>query len=334
MDRKRERKKRERARQVGAAVLQQPRGRSDLIGCGSDSLNSSTTFQRARARGRARASTRQDTDVSRGKGAFARLLSSLPHYSIMMACGVCRTPFALIAPAPSPLLAHTSSPPRHTLSFPLLPNSYSYSFLPLLSIFSSIFPPLSTKRERERRLRPSRCIRVPPRRRRMSSLVPRFQARARVHIAVTMMCVILRRLANVNPRRCDEEGEQARREREESEVKRGGGGGGGTGGRESSRREGTKVDGRRDKVGQRLSNGSEQVPGPLLTSPRPKVGGERVTVRAPATEDTWFSVKRGSPPSAATSDKREGRGEVHTHTRTRAHASRERERKRGGEKDF
>ena len=220
MDRKRERKKRERARQVGAAVLQQPRGRSDLIGCGSDSLNSSTTFQRARARGRARASTRQDTDVSRGKGAFARLLSSLPHYSIMMACGVCRTPFALIAPAPSPLLAHTSSPPRHTLSFPLLPNSYSYSFLPLLSIFSS--SPLSflrfprrereRERERERRLRPSRCIRarfVPPRRRRMSSLVPRFQARARVHIAVTMMCVILRRLANVNPRRCDEEGEQA-----------------------------------------------------------------------------------------------------------------------------
>lgn len=155
MDRKRERKKRERARQVGAAVLQQPRGRSDLIGCGSDSLNSSTTFQRARARGRARASTRQDTDVSRGKGAFARLLSSLPHYSIMMACGVCRTPFALIAPAPSPLLAHTSSPPRHTLSFPLLPNSYSYSFLPLLSIFSSIFPPLSTKRERERETSPS-----------------------------------------------------------------------------------------------------------------------------------------------------------------------------------
>lgn len=59
MDRKRERKKRERARQVGAAVLQQPRGRSDLIGCGSDSLNSSTTFQRARARGRnQRAKTR------------------------------------------------------------------------------------------------------------------------------------------------------------------------------------------------------------------------------------------------------------------------------------
>lgn len=249
----------------------------------------------------------------------------------MMACGVCRTPFALIAPAPSPLLAHASSPHALLPSPPqLLFLFFSSPSFDLLLYLSSAFQ----KRERERRLRPSRCIRVPPRRRRMSSLVPRFQARARVHIAVTMMCVILRRLANVNPRRCDEEGEQARREREESEVKRGGGGGGGTGGRESSRREGTKVDGRRDKVGQRLSNGSEQVPGPLLTSPRPKVGGERVTVRAPATEDTWFSVKRGSPPSAATSDKREGRGEVHTHTRTRAHASRERERKRGGEKDF
>lgn len=87
-------------------------------------------------------------------------------------------------------------------------------------------------------------------------------------------------------------------------MKRGGGGGGGTGERESSRREGTKVDGRRDKVGQRLSNGSEQVPGPLLTSPHPPVGGERVTVRAPATEDTWFSVKRDS--SAATSDREKG----------------------------
>lgn len=207
MDRKRERKKRERARQVGAAVLQQPRGRSDLIGCGSDSLNSSTTFQRARARGRARASTRQDTDVSRGKGAFARLLSSLPHYSIMMACGVCRTPFALIAPAPSPLLAHASSPHALLPSPPQLLFLFFSSPSFDLLLFSAIFPPLSTKRERERRLRPSR--RVPPRRRRMSSLVPRFQARARVHIAVTMMCVILRRLANVNPRRCDEEGEQA-----------------------------------------------------------------------------------------------------------------------------
>lgn len=151
MDRKRERKKRERARQVGAAVLQQPRGRSDLIGCGSDSLNSSTTFQRARARGRARASTRQDTDVSRGKGAFARLLSSLPHYSIMMACGVCRTPFALIAPAPSPLLAHASSPHALLPSPPqLLFLFFSSPSFDLLLYLSSAF-----HEERERETSPS-----------------------------------------------------------------------------------------------------------------------------------------------------------------------------------
>ncbi|KAK1125122.1 hypothetical protein K0M31_006461, partial [Melipona bicolor] len=86
--------------------------------------------------------------------------------------------------------------------------------------------------------------------------------------------------------------------------------GGGKGERESSRREGTKVDGRRDKVGQRLSNGSEQVPGPLLTSPRPPVGGERVTVRASATEDTWFSVKRDS--ERGNVGQRGGRREVPT----------------------
>ena len=83
--------------------------------------------------------------------------------------------------------------------------------------------------------------------------------------------------------------------------------GGGKGERESSRREGTKVDGRRDKVGQRLSNGSEQVPGPLLTSPRPPVGGERVTVRASATEDTWFSVKRDSERGNVGAERREKR---------------------------
>lgn len=110
---------------------------SDLIGCGSDSLNSSTTFQRARAR--SRASTRQGTDVSRGKGAFARLLSSLPHYSIMMACGVCRTPFALIASA--------FSPPRCSLArfeHRLLSCSLSPSLPPLSSLLSplpsSLFP--------------------------------------------------------------------------------------------------------------------------------------------------------------------------------------------------
>lgn len=49
-------------------------------------------------------------------------------------------------------------------------------------------------------------------------------------------------------------------------------------------------DGRcRDEAGQRLSNGSKQVPGPLLTS-IPSVGGERVTVRALAAEDSWVLV--------------------------------------------
>lgn len=132
--------RKEREEKAGEGTISRSRGpataerRSDLIGCGSDSLNSSTTFQRARARGRARASTRQDTDASRGKGAFARLLSSLPHYSIMMACGVCRTPFALIAPAPSPLpassRAHPPVSPPHTLSPSSLFQTYSSSFLP------------------------------------------------------------------------------------------------------------------------------------------------------------------------------------------------------------
>lgn len=141
--------------------------------------------------------------------AIAIVFASLFHYD-----GVWRVPYPIRPDCPSAF-----SPPRaHVLSsspHALLPSPPQLLFLFFSSpsfdllLFSAIFPPLSTKRERERRLRPSRCIRVPPRRRRMSSLVPRFQARARVHIAVTMMCVILRRLANVNPRRCDEEGEQA-----------------------------------------------------------------------------------------------------------------------------
>lgn len=168
------------------------------------------------------------------------MLSSLPHYSIMMACGVCRTPFALIASAFSPprFLARTSSRLSSAYSPSFSSKPIPYSFPPS---FDSPFPPslLSTflfhvlrylssafheerERERETRLRPSRCIRarfVPPRPQRMSSLVPRFQARARVHIAVTMMCVILRWLANVNPRRCDEEGEQARGEEKKREKR-------------------------------------------------------------------------------------------------------------------
>lgn len=157
--------RKEREEKAGEGTISRSRGpataerRSDLIGCGSDSLNSSTTFQRARARGRARASTRQDTDASRGKGAFARLLSSLPHYSIMMACGVCRTPFALIAPAPSPLpassRAHPPVSPPHTLS-PSPPKPIP----PLFSLSTSLFHvPLylssafHEQRERERDVR-------------------------------------------------------------------------------------------------------------------------------------------------------------------------------------
>ena len=176
--------RKEREEKAGEGTISRSRGpataerRSDLIGCGSDSLNSSTTFQRARARGRARASTRQDTDASRGKGAFARLLSSLPHYSIMMACGVCRTPFALIAPAPSPLPASSRAHPPVSPSPPKpIPPlfSLSTSLFHVPRYLSSAFHE-QRERERERRLRPWRCIRarfVPARPQRMSSLVPR-----------------------------------------------------------------------------------------------------------------------------------------------------------------
>lgn len=180
IERRMERKERE--EKAGEGTISRSRGpataerRSDLIGCGSDSLNSSTTFQRARARGRARASTRQDTDASRGKGAFARLLSSLPHYSIMMACGVCRTPFALIAPAPSPLPASSRAHPPVSPSPPK-------PIPPLFSLSTSLFhvprylsSAFHEQRERERERRPWRCIRarfVPARPQRMSSLVPR-----------------------------------------------------------------------------------------------------------------------------------------------------------------
>lgn len=221
--------RKEREEKAGEGTISRSRGpataerRSDLIGCGSDSLNSSTTFQRARARGRARASTRQDTDASRGKGAFARLLSSLPHYSIMMACGVCRTPFALIAPAPSPLpassRAHPPVSPPHTLS-PSPPKPIP----PLFSLSTSLFhvPRYLSFAFHEQRERET-SVEMHTRTFRSCSSAenvfvgPSIQARARVHIAVTMMCVILRRLANVDPRRCDEEGAQARGEEKKRE---------------------------------------------------------------------------------------------------------------------
>lgn len=87
------------------------------------------------------------------------MLSSLPHYSIMMACGVCRTPFALIAPAPSPLpassRAHPPVSPPHTLSpsppkpIPLL-FSLSASLFHVPRYLSSAF---HEQRERERDVR-------------------------------------------------------------------------------------------------------------------------------------------------------------------------------------
>lgn len=99
------------------------------------------------------------------------MLSSLPHYSIMMACGVCRTPFALIASAFSPprFLARTSSRLSSAYSPSFSSKPIPYSFPPS---FDSPFPPslLSTflfhvlrylssafheERERERDTSPS-----------------------------------------------------------------------------------------------------------------------------------------------------------------------------------
>lgn len=49
-----------------------------------------------------------------------------------------------------------------------------------------------------------------------------------------------------------------------------------------------------DEAGQRLSNGSKQVPGPLPYFDPSLVGGERVTVRirALAVKDSWVLVTR------------------------------------------
>lgn len=47
-----------------------------------------------------------------------------------------------------------------------------------------------------------------------------------------------------------------------------------------------------DEAGQRLSNGSKQVPGPLPYFGPSPVGGERVTVRALAVKDSWVLVTR------------------------------------------
>lgn len=123
--------------------------------------------------------------------------------------------------SPPRFLARTSSrlSSAHSLSFSS--QTYSSSFLP----FHVPLPrsPLSflrfPRRERERET----SVEMHTRTFRSCSSAenvfvgPSIQARARVHIAVTMMCVILRRLANVDPRRCDEEGAQARGEEKKRE---------------------------------------------------------------------------------------------------------------------
>lgn len=75
----------------------------------------------------------------RGKRASARLLSSLPHYSIMMACGVCRTPSALPSQRrPSALLL---SSPLFLLFFLFLALLTSSFLSPPAVLFSGIFLP-------------------------------------------------------------------------------------------------------------------------------------------------------------------------------------------------
>lgn len=75
----------------------------------------------------------QYTVVLRGKRASARLLSSLPHYSIMMACGVCHTPSALPSqrwPLSPPTFSFLSRLPSCRLPpwrFPPRPFSLSHS---------------------------------------------------------------------------------------------------------------------------------------------------------------------------------------------------------------
>lgn len=47
-----------------------------------------------------------------------------------------------------------------------------------------------------------------------------------------------------------------------------------------------------DEAGQRLSNASKQVPGPLPYFDLSPVGGEGVTVRALSVKDSWVLVTR------------------------------------------
>lgn len=136
--------------------------------------------------------------MSRGKGAFARLLSSLPHYSIMMACGVCRTPFALIASAFSPprcslarfghrLLSCSLSPslsllsPLSSLLSNLLFFPRSCSFLFRLSLFLARLSPMLSTRHISVAPANVLCASFVLLVARTSSLARRFQPSTRTH---------------------------------------------------------------------------------------------------------------------------------------------------------
>jgi len=127
----------------------------------------------------------------RGKRASARLLSSLPHYSIMMACGVCRTPSALPSQRSTERALLPPSPPPLSSLFSLFSLRRSSSRLLARPSSPGIFLPHSFS--------PSPFIRRPilvhvPR----ASFVWRPDGETRVHIFVTMTCMILRAGANTH----------------------------------------------------------------------------------------------------------------------------------------
>lgn len=135
-----------------------------------------------RSRARARINAPRHGRVSRGKGASARLLSSLPHYSIMMACGVCRTPFALIASAFSPPRCFPArfSPPLPPLLYNLLFFPRLFILLSFHSCFSLDSLSLSPLLETGVSVRSTSSFATSPRSTKV--FVPRFQSSTRTHL--------------------------------------------------------------------------------------------------------------------------------------------------------